>query len=285
MRKKKLLSLKSLFTPRLLFNGACGKAKLRDSLSLRVSCIASWGECTSEFYIVWFTLGIFVLFLFLLLWQIWIFKLHSMTGIIIRKSLIQNGIETGFKVLQWSLLKRTMKHFFLQFSWHKTVLYSALQSKWAICNRSYSIKARLNIQLFITCSLTQWRRLIEWKAGRTGTQGLQGKWWLLCKVVNLHWVINVSQLCETCSSKSCQCAPRQAPLSPTCSADTYYTVIYSPSENPGTTSKQFRYIPVRLTNDFLNIQKNLPIVMGAVLLKWNNSVLQIVLLGVSFVLH
>lgn len=37
--------------------------------------------------------------------------------------------------------------------------------------------------------------------------------------------------------------------------------------------QQFRYIAASLTNEFLNIQKKMPIVMGAVLLNWNNSVL------------
>lgn len=50
------------------------------------------------------------------------------------------------------------------------------------------------------------------------------------------------------------------------------------------TSKQFRYSPVSLTNGFLNTQKEMPIVMGAVLLNWNNRALQPLLLGVPFIL-
>lgn len=56
------------------------------------------------------------------------------------------------------------------------------------------------------------------------------------------------------------------------------------SEDPDMTHNQFGNIPVSLTNVFLNIQRKMQIVMGAVLLDWNTSMLQPPLLDLSFIL-
>lgn len=55
--------------------------------------------------------------------------------------------------------------------------------------------------------------------------------------------------------KAANTPTRRSPPLPPCSADTYYTFIYRPSESPDTRSKQFGNIPANLTNEFLNIQK------------------------------
>lgn len=62
------------------------------------------------------------------------------------------------------------------------------------------------------------------------------------------------------------------------------TITLFISEDPDMTHNQFGNIPVSMTNVFLNIQRKMQIVIGAVLLDWNTSMLQPPLLDLSFTL-
>lgn len=62
------------------------------------------------------------------------------------------------------------------------------------------------------------------------------------------------------------------------------TITLFISEGPDMTRNQFGNIPVSMTNVFLNIQRKMQIVIGAVLLDWNTSMLQPPLLDLSFIL-